>query len=426
MEILFKNVTAVTMQKERPVLYGADVGVKDGRITFGAAAADRVIDGTGKVLIPGMYNCHAHSPMSLLRGFANDLALEPWLTDHIWPTEAKIKEMPGAVRTGALLAIAEMISSGTVSFNDMYFYLPVIAQAVEESGMKANLSNGIFAFNPDGYDYRKTSEYAETSEIVSTFHKSAHGRIKAEASIHCAYTSHPAAWEQVRDFAKEHQLTIHVHLSETIAEHNNSVNQFGMTPAEAFAKHGVFDVPSLAAHACWATEDDIEILARHAVSVAHNPVSNLKLASGIAPIVAMQKAGINIALGTDGMASNNSHDLFEEIKIASILQKCAVEDPTAVPAFDVLEMATVNGAKAQGRQGGQITEGADADLVLLDFDNPRQVPCYDPLLSLAYNTTGRDVLMTLCQGKVLYENGEFKTVDVERVLHEARAIGEKV
>jgi len=423
MDILFKNVTAVTMQKDKPVLQNANIGVKDGRITFAESKASRTIDGTGKVLIPGLYNCHAHSPMTLLRGYGNDLRLEPWLQDYVWPAEAKIKGIEGAVRSGALLAIAEMISSGTISFNDMYFYLPVIAQAVEESGVKANLSNGIFAFNPEGYDYSKQSEYEETLDILKQHHKAAHGRIKAEASIHGAYTSHPAAWEQVAAFAKENQLTMHVHLSETIVEHQSSIDQHGLSPAVAFAKHGVFDVPAVAAHACWVTDEDIEILAKHGVSVAHNPVSNLKLASGIAPICKMMDKGINIALGTDGMASNNTHDLFEEIKIASILQKCEQKDPTVLPALKVIEMATVNGAKAQGRQGGMIAEGLDADLVLLDFDNPRQIPCFDPMLSLAYSTTGRDVAMTLCQGKVLYENGEFVTIDIEKVKHHAKEIG---
>ena len=427
MDLLFKNITAVTMQQGCPVVLGANVGVKNGRIAFldsgeDAPSAARTIDGAGKVLIPGLYNCHAHSPMSLLRGFANDLALEDWLFNHIFPAEQKIKGIPGAVYTGAMLAIAEMIASGTIAFNEMYFDLPVIAQAVEESGVKANLSNAVISFDPDGYDYCNQSEYIETFHILENHHKASHGRIKAEASLHCAYTSHPSAWRQVADFAKDHQMTMHVHLSETITEHNKSLEQFGCTPAQAFAKSGVFDVPAVAAHACWVTEEDIEILAKHGVTVAHNPVSNLKLASGIAPITGMLKKGVNIALGTDGMASNNTHDLFEEIKLASILQKCGQKDPTALPALQVLEMATVNGAKAQGRQGGMIKEGYDADLVLLDFNNPRQTPCYDPLVNLAYSTTGRDVAMTMCQGKILYENGEFKTIDIEKIQHEVKEI----
>lgn len=422
MDLLFKNVTAVTMQDDCPVIYNANIGVKDGRIIFAEGPAARTIDGTGKVLIPGLYNCHAHSPATIMRGFANDLALEEWLFEYIFPMEQKMKGIPGTVYIGAMLAIAEMVASGTISFSDTYFGLPDIARAAEESGVKANLSNMVLSFEPEGYDFAKTGEYAEISHVLENFHGNGNGRIKAEASIHCAYTSHPAAWQQVAEFAKKHDLAMQVHLSETMAEHDNSIKQFGLTPAQAFAEHGVFSVPTIAAHACWVTEGDIDILAAHGVTVAHNPISNLKLASGVAPITKMQEKGINIALGTDGMASNNTHDLFEEIKIASILQKCEKKDPTAIPAMEVLKMATVNGAKGQGRQGGLIAEGYDADLVLLDFDSPRQVPCYDPLVSLAYSTTGRDVAMTLCQGRVLYENGEFMTIDIEKILYEAKRI----
>lgn len=427
MDLLFKNVTAVTMEKDNPVIKNADVGIERGSIFYVRptsldSTADRVIDGTGKILIPGLYNCHTHIPMSLLRGFANDLALEAWLFNHIFPVEQKIKNIPGAIHTGAMLSIAEMIASGTIAFTEMYFGLSEIARAVETAGVKANLSNGPISFDPAGYDYYQQGEYIETLHILENYHTAPHGRIKADAAIHCAYTSHPTAWQHVADFAQKHQLNMHVHLSETITEHNKSLEQFNLTPAQAFSQYGIFDMPATAAHACWVSEDDMDILAHHNVTIAHNPVSNLKLASGVAPIVTMQKKGINIALGTDGMASNNTHDLFEEIKLASILQKCANEDPTVIPAFQVLEMATVNGAKAQGRQGGRIKDGYDADLVLLDFDNPRQMPCFDPLVSLAYSTTGRDVAMTLCQGKVLYENGEFLTIDIEKIKHEANKI----
>lgn len=417
------------MQKDCPVIYNAYVDIENGRIAsmglqseMTVSAADRIIDGTGKILIPGLYNCHTHAPMSLLRGLANDHSLEKWLFDYIFPAEKKIKDIQNATYIGAMLAIAEMVASGTIAFSEMYFGLDAIAQAVENTGVKVNLSEAVILPEAEGYDYRKTKECAETLNLIQNYQKATHGRIKAEASLHCAYTTNPTAWTQVADFAKEYQIGMHVHLSETIIEHNKSLEQFDMTPAQAFSKYGVFDVPTLAAHACWVSDDDMDILASHDVTIAHNPVSNLKLASGIAPIVKLQEKGINVTLGTDGMASNNCHDLFEEIKMASILQKYAAEDPTAIPALKALEMATVNGAKAQGRQGGMIKEGYDADLVLLDFDSPRQVPCFDPLINLAYSTTGRDVVMTLCQGRILYENGEYKTIDIEKIKHEAKKI----
>ncbi|MCL1987399.1 MAG: amidohydrolase [Firmicutes bacterium] len=438
MDILFKNVTAVTMANS--VIYNANIGIKDGKIAFIDENSDnsanlensastnikRTIDGTNKALIPGLYNCHAHSPMSLLRGFANDLALEDWLFNNIFPAEGKLKGIKNAVYTGSQLAIAEMISSGTIAFSDMYFSLSEIAQAVEETGVKANLSNAVISFEEDGYIFANSTEHAETLELLQTYAKASHGRIKAETSCHCAYTTHPTAWRQIADFSQKHGISMHVHLSETITEHNKALEQFNATPAECFAKYGVFDSPTTAAHACWVCEDDIEILAKYGVSVAHNPVSNLKLASGIAPVADMQKKGVNITLGTDGMASNNSHDLFEEIKMASILQKYLTEDPTAIPALSALQMATVNGAKAQGRTGGTIQVGNDADLVLLDFNSPRQIPYVNPVVNLAYSVTGRDVAMTLCQGKILYENGNFLTLDIEKILHESQKIAKEI
>jgi len=195
-----------------------------------------------------------------------------------------------------------------------------------------------------------------------------------------------------------------------------------MTPAQVFYRHGVFDLPCVAAHGVWVTDEDINILADKGVHLAHNPLSNLKLASGLAPVEKLQQGGVNVTLGTDGMAANNSHDLFEEMKMASLLQKYATNDPTAAPAAQVLSMATTSGAKSQGRahESGMLTQGYDADMLLIDMDNPRQTACYGPMLNLAYSTTGRDVEMTICRGRVLYEKGEYKTIDIEKLLHDAR------
>ena len=425
MELLFKNITAVTMRKDECVLKNANVGVLNGKIILNAnpdGQADRIIDGTNKVLIPGLYNCHTHAPMSLFRGIGNDLPLEDWLFNHIFPAEKKLT--PSIVRAGALLAIAEMIASGTVSFTDMYYFMDEIAEAADEAGVMANLSNGVINMGRDDFDFYKCGEYLQTQKTIETYHRADHNRIRADASIHAVYTSDEKAWRPVVEYAAENNLRMHLHLSETKTEHDGCVEKYGATPAEIFEKHNVFGVPVTAAHCVWVTENDIEILARNGASAVHNPVSNLKLASGTAPVKAMLDKGLNVALGTDGMASNNSHDLFEEIKLASIAQKNALNDPTALPAIEVLKMATVGGAKSQGREAesGTIDDGYDADLVLLDFANPRQTPCYDPVLNLAYSTTGRDVQMTLCKGKILYEDGEHKTIDVEKILSECNEI----
>jgi 5-methylthioadenosine/S-adenosylhomocysteine deaminase len=322
------------------------------------------------------------------------------------------------VRTGTLLAMAEMLASGTVSFSDMYCHMDIVAQAVREVGMLANVSNGVIGMGDD-FDYFTCNEYNQTARALQDTEKN--GRVRVDASIHGVYTSGPSVWEQVVEFAQKNNLRMHVHLSETKTEHENCVKSYGLTPAQVFAKHGVFDVPCIAAHGVWATDDDIALLAEKGVTVVHNPLSNLKLASGLAPVAKMQKIGVNAALGTDGVSSNNSHDLFEEMKMASLLQKYLTSDPTVLPAAAALAMATINGARAQGRESGKIAEGCDADIIVIDMDNPRQTMCYDPVLNLAYSTSGRDVEMTMVRGKILYEKGEFTTIDIEKVLHDARA-----
>jgi len=432
MDILFKNITAVTM--DSTVLENTDIGITGRKITYisGSKAdakpepppAKRVIDGTGKVLMPGMYNCHTHAGMALFRGYANDRTLEDWLFNFIFPAESKLT--PELLRVGTTLAIAEMISTGTIAFSDMYCFMDIIAEAADEAKVLANISNGIIAFDKDSYDFYTDKVHDQTVRALANSHNKDDGRIKIEASIHGCYTSFPPAWQQVMDFAAKHDLGIHVHLSETQTEQETCMKAFGTSPAKIFNKHGVFDFRTTAAHAVWVDDEDISILSEKGVNIAHNPLSNLKLASGLSPVAKMLNRGVNVALGTDGMASNNSHDLFEELKMASLLQKYAENDPTALPALKTLEMATINGAKAQGRahESGKISEGFDADLIMLNFNTPGQTMCYDPILNLAYSTSGRDVEMTLCRGKILYEKGEYTTIDIEKTLFDARAAKE--
>ncbi|MCL1862792.1 MAG: amidohydrolase [Defluviitaleaceae bacterium] len=424
MDILFKNATIVTMDKKSPIII-SDLGVENGKITFATkgVTAQREIDCTHKVLMPGLYNCHTHAAMTLFRGFANDLSLEDWLFKNLIPAEGKVQDKPQLIRTGTLLAMAEMLSSGTIAFSDMYCHMDYVAQATDEVGMLANICNGVMTFDPDGFDFYKCNEYMQTARALEAGYDKKDGRIKIEAAIHGVYTSTPSVWAKAMEFTHKHNLRMHVHLSETKTEHDNCMKIYGKTPARTFLEHGVFDVPTTAAHGVWATEDDMEIFLEKGVTISHNPLSNLKLASGLAPVAKMLAKGVNVALGTDGVASNNSHDLFEELKMASLLQKYATGDPTTLPAFETLKMATTNGAKAQGREGesGQLVEGYDADIIMLNFNNPRQTMCYDPILNLAYSTSGRDVEMTMVRGKILYENGEFTTIDIEKVLHDTRA-----
>ena len=425
MDLLFKNIKVITMDESLP--NASCVGIEGEKIAYvgnyyNGLKAHRVNDGAYRVLIPGLYNCHTHSPMSLLRGYANDLKLQEWLNDYIFPAEAKIRASKDAIYYGALLSIADMIASGTTAFTDMYFDLPSIAKAVDESGLKACLSNPVFTLDPDYYDLFSDDCYNETIDIILNYAGRHDSRIKADVGIHAEYTSGPKAWVQAIDFANGHNLNMHLHLSETKYEHEKCKEKYGKTPTQVFDEYSLFDDTVTAAHCVWLEDADMDILADRNVSVAHNPVSNLKLASGIAPVYKMLKKGINVALGTDGVSSNNSNDLFEEIKLASILQKNLADDATVVKAHEALKMATVNGARAQGRQyeSGMIKAGYDADIVMLDFNTTRQTACYDHISNIVYSVTGRDVLLTMCQGKILYENGEHKTIDIEKLIYNAR------
>jgi 5-methylthioadenosine/S-adenosylhomocysteine deaminase len=323
--------------------------------------------------------------------------------------------------------MAEMLSCGVIAFSDMYFMADCIAQAVDESGMKANLSHGMTAFTPD-FDYFKDRSHTETENIWNSYHNNDNGRIKADASIHGEYTSFERAWLQVSDYAKEKGLIMHLHLSESKVEHDNCKKKYGLTPAQVFSKHGIFDSKTMAAHCVWLEEEDMDILKEKNVTLVHNPVSNLKLSSGIAPISYCMEKGINVALGTDGPSSNNSQDLLADLKLASILQKNHTNNPISLPAHEALKLITTNGAKAQGRENesGQIAVGFDADIVVLDMCSPRQVPVIDPTASVVYSCSGRDVELTMCQGRILYEDGEYKTIDIEKTLFDANQAAKKL
>lgn len=427
MELLFCGVTAVTMTG-KGVIENAYVGVDGGKIVFIGetepenAKVSRRISGKNKVLIPGLVNTHTHIPMTLLRGYADDYALQEWLNNHIFPAEDRLDMR--SVSAGVYAGLAEMISTGTTSFSDSYFFCEAIADAVDKSGMKANISRSVTNFG----NQVRLMEFTGTREEVELkekWHMSDRGRIRIDAAIHAEYTTSESLWSEIGGYAKEQGLIMQVHLSETQAEHDGCIEKYKKTPAQLFCDAGVFDAKTVAAHCVWVNDEDIEIFVEKGVSVAHNPVSNLKLASGIARVPYMLQKGVNVGLGTDGVASNNSFDMFEEIKLAAILHKGNTLDPTVISAMQALELATVNGALAQGRDAecGKIECGMDADLVLVDFDKPHLTPCHNPVSNLVYAARGTDVCMTVVRGKVLYENGEFKTIDWERIKSELSQYG---
>ncbi len=422
MNILFKNIDIVTMD-EPGVIYGGNVVVSDGVISYvgkempRCGVIQRVVNGKGRILLPGLINTHTHIPMTAMRGFADDYALSDWLFDHIFPVEDRFDAE--CVRICAEIGMAEAISGGTTSISDMYYFCDAIASAAESCGIRANIARSV-VWDGDGEFSRDACPgWGESIDFCEKWNGRDSGRIKTDVSVHAEYTSNPKVWEAVAQYARDNDLCVQVHLSETKSEHLKAKEKYGATPARLFHDAGLLNKKTVAAHCVWLEDGDIELLAESGTSVAHNPVSNLKLGSGIAPVAKMASAGINVALGTDGVASNNSHDMFEEMKAAALLQKGVNLDPTLIPAIKALEMATVNGAKSQARTDiGKIKAGMAADLIVLDATKPSLTPCHDPLSSIVYSARGSDVEMTMVCGRLLYEKGELLTIDWEKLRHD--------
>jgi len=423
MDTLFSNVTVVTMDEQMRVLLDAFVGVTDGKISYLARKAPEerpqtIVDGTGMVLMPGLINCHVHLPMSILRGYADDLPLDKWLNDCIFPREDRLDGR--CVKAATLLGIAECLRFGVTSFSEMYNFCDEIAEAVAESGIKANISRGTLLFDEDNFDFEKDERCREMVALHEKWHNFDRGRIKVDAAIHAEYTSSYPLWEAVAEYAYNNNLAMHVHLSETQNEHESCKEKYGLTPAQVLDCHHVFDNGGIAAHCVWLEEGDRKLLAKRKISAVHCPVSNAKLASGSADVMAMVRAGMNVCLGTDGVASNNNLDLFEEVKAAALTAKLKTGDPAALNATAALMMATVCGARAQRRERecGMVKLGMDADLILLDFTQPHLIPCHNVVSNIVYSASGHDVCMTMVRGKILYAAGKYQTIDLKEVMKE--------
>ncbi|MCI9129294.1 MAG: amidohydrolase [Eggerthellaceae bacterium] len=378
-----------------------------------AADYGRVYDGAGKLMVPGLYNAHAHAPMTLLRGYAENLPLQRWLEEKCWPFEGKMT--PEDNYWATLLACAEMARYGVVSFSDMYYATPERAKAVTEAGMKANLCEGLLAFEPKPY-----SEYpicAQNEEYVRTLHGSANGRIRMDYNIHAEYTSNQQVCEDIIQIVKDKGLRLHVHVSETEKEVRECRERHdGMSPVEYFANIGAFDIPCTAAHCVWVDDADMDILQDKGVFVANNPVSNMKLGSGFAPIPKMLQRNINVCVGSDGMASNNNHNLFSDLYVMGLIYKGSTLDPAVVEPAQVLRAATRTGALSQGREDcGLIREGFKADVAVLDVTGPQWCPMTQPIYNVVFAGDGSDVVLTMCDGEVIYEDGQWTGIDLERV-----------
>ncbi|MBQ8510638.1 MAG: amidohydrolase [Clostridia bacterium] len=428
MTILFKNA-AVMIDGSRWLANGC-AAVDGTKITYVGESIpegrfDRVIDCAGKLLTPAFYNIHCHSAMTLFRGLGGDLPLQRWLNEKIYPAEDRLN--PERVRIGSTLAIAEMIRGGTVSFSDMYFFCDETVKAVLDTGMKVNISRCLLSFSEDS-TVKGDSRFDEAVELAKTYHNAGDGRMKIDMSVHAEYTNKARYCREVADYTHAHDLNMQVHVSETLDEHEEcKARNHGMTPVEFLLDTGIL-VPSAtgtatAAHCVWLSEGDMELLAENRVTVAHNPVSNLKLASGVANLPLMLKKGVRVGLGTDGAASNNAQSMLRELQTAALIHKGVTRRADIIPTGTICDMAMSGGAIAQGRHDcGVIEEGKRADLVLWDLDAINNIPMAEPYSTLAYSAAYGDVTMTMCDGKILYENGEYKTLDVERLRAEAKPI----
>ena len=420
MSILIHNCTAVLMDEAGTVMPGAYVAVEGTRIVSVGTVRpqgtfDQEIDGKGNVLMPGFVNAHTHVPMTAMRGYGDGNNLQDWLNNYIFPVEARWDDR--AVRSCTALGLAEMIASGVTTIADMYMHTDIIAQEVASAGISANLCCGGVLFG-DTFDPATHGDCVAQRELTEKWHNYNDGQIRIDASIHGEYTSRKELWQWMADYARDHGLGMHVHISETKAEHEACLARHGKTPIQTLDEYGVWDGRAIAAHCVWTTPEDWAIMAEKGISAIHNPISNLKLGSGIAPVPAMKKAGVNVCLGTDGVSSNNCTDFFSDLKFAAILHNGANCDPLALLPLDALKMATRDGGVALGRKTGVIEAGYEADLILVDFSHLNLTPCHSVISNLAYAAHGSDVCMNMARGKVIYKDGDFLTIDLERVRRE--------
>lgn len=419
-------VTAVTCNDRFDVVADAAIHVDGGVITYvgpeadaPAFAAEESLGGEHLVALPGMVNTHTHAAMTLLRGYADDMPLEPWLSERIWPFEQNLTA--DDVYWGTLLAIAEMIRAGTTCFADMYHFYERGLDAMIESGIRAAPAGvviGVFP-KPGGQIERATA-------FVREYRGAGDGRIRPLLSPHSLYTCDRDQWKAVIDAARELDVPIHTHAAETRQEVQDVVAGWGRTPIRALHELGALDGPLLAAHCVWVDEEEIELMATAGgdglsrLRVAHNATSNLKLASGIAPVPAMLRHGVTVGLGPDGAASNNTLDLWKEMRLTALLHKAADGDATVVSAREALLMATRDGARCLGLQDltGSLEPGKKADVVLVDFDKPHLYPRHDVVSHLVYAATAADVDSVLVDGRVLLRHGEFTSLDAPRIIAE--------
>lgn len=421
MKYLFRNADIITLDGNHTVYPNASLVVNGQRIAYVGnqppeLSFDRVVDCTGKIIMPGLVNAHTHTPMALLRGMCDDCSLEDWLNRVIWPVESAMTQ--DEIACGTLLAAAEMLAYGTVSFSDMYRCSDTVAETVASTKMKANICESITNTEDNGVE--QLSQVKESMRMMNRWNGWGNGLIRSDTSIQSIFQTTPALWELIAAMAKEKGVGIHIHLSETRGEQENCKQKYGKTPARLLFDAGVLENRVVAVHGTYLEEEDIEILAQCGTHLVHDPASNLKTCCATARLKPFLDQGISVALGTDGVCSNNSGDLFETMKQTVLLQKAFEGDPTWMTAEQALRLAVTGGWASQGRtdESGVIEAGKDADLIVLDAEHPGLLPNYHPVATVVYSAHGSHVETVMVRGEILYHKGEYTAIDMEKLRYE--------
>ncbi|MGD8993271.1 MAG: amidohydrolase [Desulfobacterales bacterium] len=429
-DILILNGTILTMDNNATALADGGLAITKDRIAAIGPAAEflgwqssQVIDASGGIIMPGLINTHTHAAMTCFRGLADDLQLMSWLNDHIFPAEAKLDEQK--VYSGTLLACAEMIMSGTTCFCDMYLFEDIVARAAGDAGMRAVVGEVLYDF--DSPNYGPISQGFEyTRKLIDTWQS--HPRVSIAVEPHSAYLCAPELLQKAFELAQDFNLPMVIHLAESKSEVSQIKERFNRTPVEHLAALKLLAPNVVACHCVELTDNDIALLKRYDVKVAHNAESNMKLASGVAPIPRLLDEGICVGLGTDGCASNNNLDLFLEMDTVAKLHKAKTLDPTVMDAQTVLKMATLNGAQVLGLESiiGSLEPGKKADLIIVDTAKPHLTPMYNPVSHMVYAARGSDVTTVIIDGTVVMADGQIQTMNLDSVLNDVNRIARDI
>ena len=424
MDTLISNVTIVTMNERMEVLFGAYLGIEGEKITYIGKEPPKdtpatILDGTGMVAMPGLVNCHTHLATTVLRSYCDDLTGKEALEQQL---QKEDKMDSRSARAAALLGIAECLRFGVTSVSDLYYYPDATAEAMAEAGIKGNVALSAYRFIDacEDFDFDTDEQCQELRRVTEKWHGYDHGRIKVDAGIYAEYTSNYKLWEGLLGYAAEQGLGFQLHLAQTAGEADSCLDRAGMGPGELLNCHGLFNLPATAADCACLSGEERQLLGKKKVTAVALPRSAAKAGRPSTPILESVKAGMNVALGTDGAIECGNLDLFEVMRGAAFAARTTGADAAALPAPAVLMMATVCGARAQGRaeECGMLKVGMDADLILVDFTAPHLMPCHNVLTGLVFGAKGGDVAMTMVRGKILYRSGQFPTIDLNAVVQE--------